>query len=57
MNTYILILLCHLAFSGTHNTLNNAEFSTKDKCEIAGQLIVKKYGTIHKTCEFICVEK
>lgn len=58
MNTYILILLCHLSFKGTDNTLTSAEFSNKDKCEKAGQLFVKKYDTLLlSTCEFMCVEK
>lgn len=56
MNTYILILLCGINNGGG---AFNVEFSSKNKCEIAGQIISenRQFNRWVNECRFICVEK
>jgi hypothetical protein len=59
MTTWILILFAHVGPMGTGNSnaLTVAEFSSKARCEAAGQSAKQMAKGSVKSIEFTCVEK
>ena len=53
------ILLFHLSTwsAGGGMSLVSAEFTSKEKCEMAGSAAEKKFGGIYSRPFWICVEK
>jgi hypothetical protein len=58
MNTmFVLILFAHVgALNGNSNALTVAEFTSKERCEVAGQA-AKKLADLRKSIEWVCVAK
>ena len=58
---YILILLVHVGPMGTatsnSNALTVAEFTTQERCNIAGQTAKKMVEGTVKRMEFVCLPK
>ena len=62
MNTiWVLIMLAHAGFSNANgNSLAVAEFTSKERCEKAGQMIkelAKEEPRSSKLVTFVCTEK
>ena len=62
MNTvWVLIMLAHAGFSNsTGNALTVAEFTSKERCEKAGQMIksqAREEPKSTKLVTFVCTEK
>lgn len=62
MNTvWVLIMLAHAGLSNaTGNSLAVAEFTSKERCEKAGQMIkerAKEEPRLAKPVTFVCAEK
>lgn len=59
MTTYILIFAfwAGALSDGDSVSLTNIEFSSKEKCEIAGKTAQGKFKTLMKSANFVCVEK
>lgn len=53
------ILLFHLSTwsAGGGMSLMSAEFTTRQKCEAAGEAAVKKFGGVYSRPFWLCVEK
>lgn len=56
---YILILMMHVGplGEGNSNALTTAEFSTKEKCEIAGKAATKLADGTVKEIRYVCMLK
>lgn len=53
----ILALTAGTLSTGDSSSMTNAEFSSKGKCEEAGEIATKEFNTVMKSTKFVCVEK
>jgi hypothetical protein len=56
---FVLILFAHVGAlgNGNSNALTVAEFTSKERCEVAGQAAKKLAGGSVKSIEWVCVAK
>ena len=57
--TWVLILTFYASTlsNGDSSSMISQDFSSREKCELAGKLADKNFDTLMKSVKYICVEK